>query len=152
MPRAMAGLVVMGMLSGVPAVALEGPEAQYVNGTAAGVKEGVTGMLDTTVATALEFHAGAAGFSIPYDGVKVYKYREENRFRLGALPAIAVGMLKARSKRNLVTISWKDASGVAQVVTLETSKDDALGLVALLRARSTAACQARVGPPCANGE
>jgi hypothetical protein len=150
MRKAIAGFVVMGMLLGVPAVALDGPEAHYLGGTAPGVKEGSTGTLDTTLATALEFHAVGAGFSIPYTGVKVYKYKEENRFRLGVLPAIAVGMLKARSKRHLVTISWKDASGVSQVVT--PSKDDALGLMALLRARSTQACKVKVGPPCADGE
>ena len=152
MKKGIAGLVLMVMLLSLPAVALEGPEAQYVNGTAAGVNEGVTGMLNTTVPMALEFHAGAAGFSIPYDQVKVYKYREENRFRLGVLPTIAVGLLKARSKRNLVTISWKDASGVAQVATFETSKEDALGLLALLRARSTEACRMNAGPRCTNGE
>ena len=148
MKRETAILVMMGMLLGIPVVALDGPEAQYLNGTAPGVKEGSTGTLDTTVATALEFHAGAAGFSIPYEGVKSYRYQEEKRFRLGVLPAIAVGLVKARAERHLVTISWKDAAGVAEVVTLEASKDDALGLVALLRVRAPKACAARMGPTC----
>ncbi len=152
MKKAMAGLAMLGMLLGIPAMALDGPEAQYVNGTASGVKEGSTGTLDTTIATALEFHAGAAGFSIPYEGVKSDRYQEEKRFRLGMLPAIAVGLVKARAERHLVTISWKDAAGVAEVVTLEASKDDALGLVALLRARAPRACAARMGPSCVPGE
>jgi hypothetical protein len=145
MKRAIVGLLMVGMLSVVPAVALEGPAVEYVNGTAQGVKEGSAGRLNTSLGKALEFQAGATGFSIPWDGVQIYKYREENRFRLGVLPAIAVGMLKARSKRHLVTIGWKDADGVAQLVTLETSRDDARGLIAVLRARSPQACKGRGG-------
>jgi hypothetical protein len=152
MKRAIAGLLMAGMLSGVPAVALAGPAAEYVNGTAQGVKEGSAGRLNASLAKALEFQAGASGFSIPWDGVQIYKYREENRFRLGVLPAIAVGMLKARSKRHLVTIGWKDSDGVAQLVTLETSRDDARGLIAILRARSTQACKGRAGQQCSVGE
>jgi hypothetical protein len=148
MKRAIAGLVVMGMLLSMPAVAMVGPEVLYLNGTAPGVKEGAVGMVDTTAASALEFHAGGAGFSIPYAGVKSYRYQEEKRFRLGVLPAIAVGLVKARAQRHLVTISWKDESGVPEVVTLETSRDDALGLVVLLRARAPKACAAKMGPSC----
>ena len=103
MKTAIAGLLSVAMLMSVSAMAMDGPEAQYVNGTAPGVKDGSIGTVDTTIATALEFHAGGAGFSIPYAGVQVYKYCEENRFRLGVLPAVAVGILKARSKRHTVT-------------------------------------------------
>jgi hypothetical protein len=139
----------MAMLMSVQAMAMDGPEVPYVNGTAQGVKEGTVGTLDSSSATALKFQSGAAGFSIPYDGVSVYKYREENRFRLGVLPTIAAGIVKARSKRHLLTITWKDSQGVAEVVTLEASKDDALGLVAVLRARATQAeCGTRMWPSC----
>jgi hypothetical protein len=150
MKRAIAGLLLMVM--GIPALATDGPEVQYVTGTALGVKEGAVGTLDSSSATALKFQAGAAGFSIPYDGVSVYKYREENRFRLGVLPAIAVGIVKARSKRHLVTIIWKDSQGVAEVATLEASKDDALELIAVLRARSTQSCKGRATQQCPIGE
>ena len=148
MKRAIAGLVLAAMLMSAPAMAMDGPEAHYLNGTAQGVKEGSIGTVDTTVAKELTFHAGAEGFSIPYDSVKFYRYQEEKRFRLGVLPAIAVGLVKARSLRHLVTISWKREAGVAEVVTLEASKDDALGLIALLRARAPRACAAIKGPAC----
>ena len=145
MKRAIASLVLAAMMASVPVWATDGPDVQYVNGTAPGVEEGSSGRLDTSLPKALEFKAGATGFSIPWDGVQSYKYCVENRFRLGALPTIAVGILKARSKRHLVTIEWKDADGVAQLVTLETSRDDARGLIGMLRARSTQACQERAG-------
>jgi hypothetical protein len=149
MKRVTASLLSVVMLMSVSAMAMDGPEVQYVNGTAPGVKEGSVGMVDTSVATALEFHAGATGFSIPYEGISVYKYREENRFRLGVLATIAVGIVKARSKRHLLTITWKDSNGVAEVVTLEASKDEAIGLVALLRARAAQAdCGTRMWPSC----
>jgi hypothetical protein len=148
MKRGIAVLLLMAMVMGMPAVATDGPAVEYLNGTAPGVKEGSMGTLNTTLATALEFRAGGAEFSIPYAGVKFYRYREEKRFRLGVLPAIAVGLVKARAQRHLVTISWKDETGVAELVTLEASKDDALGLVALLRARAPRACAAKMGPSC----
>ena len=151
MKRVIAGLVLAAMMMSVSAMAMDGPEVQYVNGTAPGVKEGSTGRLNTSLPKALEFEAGATGFSIPWDGVQTYKYCVENRFRLGVLPTIAVGILKARSKRHLVTIEWKDADGVAQLVTLETSRDDARGLIGMLRARSTQACKERAGQ-CPVGE
>jgi hypothetical protein len=152
MKTGIAGVLLMVMVTGMPALGMDGPEVQYLNGTAPGVKEGTMGTLDTTLPAALGFRAGGAEFSIPYAGVKFYRYREAKRFRLGVLPAIAVGLVKARAQRHVVTISWTDEAGVAEVATLEASKDEARGLVALLRARAPGACAAKMGPSCVPAE
>jgi hypothetical protein len=64
------------------------------------------------------------------------------------LPAIAVGLLKARSKRHFVTIEWEHSGGSPDVVTLDASKERALGLLAVLRARAPLACPGRPGQTC----
>ena len=92
--------------------------------------------LDTSSTAALELHAGTVMVPIPYEQINSYEYRVENRFRLGALPALAVGLLKAREKRHLLTIAWTDDQGAEQTATFETSRDRARGLIMVLDVRA----------------
>lgn len=136
-------------MAGAHAIAAEGGaekkgmEVTYASGTAPGVKLGVDGMLDATSPTALEFQSSSGDFSIPYAGITLARYREENRFRLGVLPAIGVGLLKARSKRHLVTITWKDGQGVAQAAIFENSRQGALALLTIVRVRAPQVCSVK---------
>jgi hypothetical protein len=121
----------------------KGMEVTYTSGTAPGVRLGVDGVLEATSPTALEFHSSSGDFSIPYAGITVARYREENRFRLGVRPAIGVGLLKARSKRHLMTITWKDEGGVAQAAIFESSRQGALALLTIVRVRAPQVCSVR---------
>ncbi len=123
-----------------PAFAVDEMQITYANGTVPGVPESSTGTLNTSSPAALEFHSGASQFAIPYTAITSYSARDENRFRLGVLPAIAVGVLKARSKRHFVTIAWKDEKGTANVVTFEMSHEHSVGLMSILRVRARKAC------------
>lgn len=125
----------------IPALAAEGLEVTYLNGTVKAIAENASAKLDTTTSAALQLQAGQSQIAIPYSSVTTYEYREENRFRLGVLPTIAVTLLKARSKRHLVTIGWKDDSGAAQTATFETNRDRAQGLVKILEARCPQVCK-----------
>jgi hypothetical protein len=111
-------------------------EATYLSGTVKAIPAQTSSRLDTTTPVALELEAGTTHVTIPYVAINAYDYREENRFRLGVLPAIAVGALKARAKRHLLTITWKDEAGIAQTVTFEMTKDRAQGLVKVLEVRA----------------
>lgn len=146
--RFMAVVLVLGLGMSTAAVAAEEPEVEYVNGTVPGLKDGSTGTIDMSSPQALEFHSGSSHFSIPYAEITSVKYREENRFRLGVLPAIAVGLLKARSKRHFVSIAWQHDDDESQVVTLDGSKEKARGLMAVLRVRAPKACPSRPGQTC----
>ncbi len=122
----------------------KGMEATYTSGTVPGVRLGVDGTLETTSPTALEFHSGSGDFSVPYAGITAARYREENRFRLGVLPAIGVGLLKARSKRHFLTITWKDERGVVQAAIFENSREKSLALLTILRVRAPQVCSTKV--------
>jgi hypothetical protein len=137
--RIVIALLLIGV-HGISAVKAEQVEVTYLSGTVKAIPAQTAGKLDTTIPTALELEASTSHVTIPYAAINAYDYREENRFRLGVLPAIAVGTLKARSKRHLLTIAWKDDAGVAQTATFEMTKDRAQGLVKVLDARAPQAC------------
>jgi hypothetical protein len=141
MKKLMAMTLILVLAAGnAPALDVKGMEATYTSGTVPGVRLGVDGTLGTTSPTALEFHSGSGDFSVPYAGITAARCREENRFRLGVLPAIAVGLIKARSKRHLMTITWNDERGVSQAAIFETSKVKSQALLTILRVRSPQIC------------
>jgi hypothetical protein len=149
MKRLTALVVVLGLAAGEAwpaesAIAaggdVKGMEATYSSGTTPGVRPGVEGRLDTTSVTALEFHSSSGDFSVPYAGITAAKYREENRFPLGVLPAIGVDLMKARSKRHWITFVWKDDRGVVQVAILENSRENSIALLTIVRVRAPQIC------------
>ena len=153
MRKLMLGFMLLGLSSiSTAAFGVDTGDVEYVNGTIKGLGEGDMGSLNTSRPDALEFHASSGQFSIPYEDITTVRCRVENRFRLGVLPAIAVGLLKARTKRHFVTIEWKQADGPPDVVTLDASKVKAQGLVAVLRARAQQACPERPGQICSFGD
>lgn len=143
-------LVVAGM-TGAGSMAAQQSDVEYVTGTVKGLTDGAMGRLDMTSDQVIEFKAGSREFSIPYAEVTDVKCREENRFRLGVLGTIGVSLLKARSKRHLVTVGWRPADGPPGVVTFDAPRDKARGLALVLRARAPHVCAA-VGQSCGFGD
>lgn len=121
--------------------------ATYINGTVTTLSENTSGTFDTGSSLALELHFGKEQISIPYVRVRRCSYREENKFRLGVLATIVVGLLKARTKNHFVTLTWNDGEAM-QVLTLETPKQSAIGLVEVIRARAPEACKPKAGGGC----
>src|SRR3569833_3142831 len=132
-------LVPLMLVAAIPVFA-DGLEVTYLNGTMKSISENASGTLDTTSTAALQLKANQTQIAIPYSAITMYEYKEENRFRLGVLATIGVSLLKARSKRHLISIGWKDESGAAQTATFETTRDRARGLVNVLEARAPHAC------------
>ena len=151
MHRWMAALLMLGLTT-TAAMYAQQPDVEYVTGTVKGLSDGATGTVDMSSPQTLEFRAGSGQYSIPYEEITSVKCREENRFRLGVLATIAVGMLKARSKRHFVTIEWKHADDPTAVVTLDAPKEKARGLAAVLRARAPHACTVGSAQPCGFGD
>jgi|GEM_PF-2484828 len=128
----------------LPMYAQEMGQASYVSGTVNGVTPSAMGRLDTTLGDAMVFRPnGGKGGEIAIDYKKVVKFEYEtpSRFHIGVLPAIAVGLVKRRERRHLMTITYTDAANVTQVAVFEVGKEEPPVLLAILRARSAQACK-----------
>lgn len=146
------GLMTVVALAGARLWAADSADVTYRSGTVPGMKEGDAGKLDMTMADALKFQAGVAELSVPYEKVTRIEYREQNRFRLGVVGTIVVGMLKAREKVRTVTITWMDDKDTANVATFEMPKEKVAGLLDVLKARThivPSVCEAKFNESCA---
>jgi hypothetical protein len=149
------GLCLVVLATAVEAYAVDAADVTYVRGTAAGMREGDAGRLDTTEAKELKFHAGAAELSLPHERMTRVEYREENRFKLGVAGTIVVGILKAREKVHTVTITWSDDKDTANVATLEMTREKAVGVLDILKAKThvvPTVCEAKFNRTCAQGK
>ena len=119
---------------------VEGDQVEYIGGTVATVAPGTVGKLDTTNEKDLRFVAGAAALNIPYARIESYQYTEEVAHHLGALPTLAIVMIKYRQRRHYFRISYRDENDKPQSVVLEVSKEMPKAVSAVLEARVPKAC------------
>jgi hypothetical protein len=130
----------------LPLSAAEHDEVTYTGGTIPGVAVGSTGRLDTTSETALTFEYGSNRLVIPFAAIQSFRYSTEVTRHLGVLPAIAVGLLKARERRHYFRISFHDTNNVPQVSVFEVPKKMPRALQAVLQARVQQTC--KLYSPC----
>jgi len=116
--------------------AVEDGQVMYMGGTAAGMKAGAIGRLETTDPAVLVFTDGQGQFSIPYAGIDRFEYSRKLAHELGVLPTIAVGVVKQFKHRHFFRIQYHDANGTAQVAVFEVSKEMPQTLLAILQARA----------------
>ena len=136
----------MALLIASPAFAVNIGETAYAGGTTAGISNGTIGKLDTSPAEKLVFRynpsaaATPSEIDIPYAKILNFQYSTEVTYHIGAMPAIAVSLVKKRKRQHFFTISYSDASQTTQVVVLEVPKDEPRVLLPILRARASQAC------------
>jgi hypothetical protein len=128
-------------------VAVEDGQVMYAGGSVPGLNSGVVGRLDLSVEASLIFEYSGSRLAIPYAAIDSFEYSQEVTRHLGVLPAIGVGMLKARQHQHFFRISYRDGGGVSQVAIFEVSKHQPRSLNAVLRERAPKACN--VAPICA---
>src|SRR5580765_548783 len=104
------------------AFALSGTEATYAGGSAKNLKPGDAGTFDVSGNDALVFVAPSERLSITYSRIVKMEYRRELTHHLGVAPAIAVGLIKARDKKHVFTITFTDEAGVPQAMVFEVPK------------------------------
>ncbi len=122
------------------AYAADGMGVTYVSGTVAGMQRGVKGNVETEDAEHLVINANGRRLAIPYKKLRSFHCRQEVRYHLGVLPAIAVGLLKARSRVYTVLLEWDVDGQEPEVATLELSHRDQESLRDVLRVRAHQAC------------
>jgi hypothetical protein len=107
----------------LPAFALERIQVKYVGGTLPGMNVGKIGTIDISGASLLLESSGHK-VAIPYTSIESFEHSTEVARHLGVLPAIVVGLLKARQRRHFIGISYRDPTldPVTQVVVLEVPK------------------------------
>ena len=140
--RRSATVAVMLAMAGcnVAAYATDGMDMTYVSGTVEGMQRGVKGDVETEDAANLVINANGRRVAIPYGKLRSFHCRQEVRYHLGVLPAIAVGLLKARSRVYTVILEWDVDGQEPEVATLELSHRDQESLKDVLRARAHQAC------------
>jgi hypothetical protein len=131
----------------LPAVAVEDGQVMYTGGSVPGLNSGAVGRLDLSVEASLIFEHSGSRLAIPYAAIDSFEYSEEVTRHLGVLPAIGVGLIKARQHQHFFRISYRDGDGVSQVAIFEVSKHLPRALNAVLRERAPKACS--VSPICA---
>ncbi|HEY0796089.1 MAG TPA: hypothetical protein VGD64_09950 [Acidisarcina sp.] len=136
--------LLLGLAFPLKSLAVESGEVAYTGGSLTTVPLEVTGKFDTSLPTAIIFQFRANGHAteikIPYGNITGFNYHTEVAHHLGVLPAIAVGLVKRRERKHLISISFSDDANVAQTAIFEVAKHDPPSLVAILRARAPQAC------------
>ena len=133
-------LMILGLLMAlampVPLAAIDDGQVTYTGGTIPGIAVGSTGRFNTTSETALTFEYGSSKLEIPFSAIQSFQYSTEVTHHLGVLPAIAVGLLKARQHRHYFRIAYQGADSASQVGVFEVPKTMPRTLQAILQART----------------
>jgi len=120
-------------------------QVRYVSGSAPDIKPDALGHVDLSSEQSLVFASSQGKLVIPYTAIRTFEYRQEVTHHLGVLPAIAVGLLKARQHQHFFSISYQDDGGGSQAVVLEVPKHMAVPLEMMLRSKAPQGCRA---PAC----
>jgi hypothetical protein len=122
-------------------------DVEYVGGTVPGLTAGSTGQLNTTAAESLLFVHSGTRLEIPYKDIKNYRMRQEVKHHIGVLPAIAVGMVRHRKMRHVLTLNFM-ANGEPETALFEVPKTMPEILVPILQARALQACRMNEDSTC----
>jgi hypothetical protein len=144
--RRIVGLALLLAFS-LPCAAADDPVI-YVGGTVPGLQQETNGLFDTSDKTSLIFQHAAGKVAIPFSTIVSYQYTEKVTHHLGALPAIAVGLLRARKRQHVVRITYRDESNAPQVALFQVPKQMPQTLMPILEARAPPGCTVNGNPPC----
>jgi hypothetical protein len=136
-------IVALGLLLAlcVSASALDEGQVSYVGGTAPGLTANTIGKFDLTQTDSLVFEHSGTKFAIPYTAIESFEYTREVTRHLGVLPAIGVGLVKARRHSHFFRISYSGDNTIPQVVIFEVPKHMPPALQAVLAARAPQTCK-----------
>lgn len=118
------------------AFAQSGQTVTYLGGTVPNLKSETEGRLDVSdpVSTAFVYPGGK--LTIGFSTIESYEYSRQVVHHLGVLPAIAVGLVRARKKSHLFRITYRDADNVSQVAVFRIPKQFPNALLPVFAARA----------------
>lgn len=132
----------------LPAVAVDGQSVKYVGGTVSTINTGAVGSLDFAPETSIVFEHAGNRVTIPYASVQSFDQADVVARHLGVLPAIVVGLLKARQRRHFFRISYQEPGSAPQVAIFEVPKQMTRTLRAVLEVRAQREGHDSKSKPC----
>lgn len=120
----------------MPAIAADENDVVYEGGTIPNLHSATAGRFDTTDHESLAFVYASAQLNIPYGQIESYEYSRQVVHHLGVLPAIGVGLVRARKKNHFVRIIYHDDKGGSQVAVFRIPKHSPNTLMPVLQARA----------------
>src|SRR5262249_32975879 len=130
-----AALVVLAIVQPARASGVEGTDVRYVSGSIPELNAGVHGRLNLTTADALVFEHSGGTLAMRYASMQCFEYTVPLARRLGAIPTLAVVLVKHRQRRHVVELHFRDQAGTNQAAIFEVSKQQAKPVVAVLSAK-----------------
>jgi len=120
----------------------------YAGGTVPGLQQETNGHLDSSDNTSLIFHHAAGKIAIPFAAIVSFEHTQKVAHHLGVLPAIAVGLWRARKQQHFVQITYRDETNAPQVAIFQVPKQMPQTLMSILEARAPRGCTRKGHPPC----
>ena len=135
----------------LPMIAQDEQTVVFAGGTVSNLKSETSGHFEFSDPAALAFVYSSGKLSIPFQKIDSYEYSQQVVHHLGVLPAIAVGLVKARKKSHLLRITYQDQSNAPQIALFRIPKHMPNTLLPVLQARVPQAahpCGAAAYPKC----
>jgi len=121
----------------LPLAAVDGDKAAYIGGTLSNVKEKSEGTFVVSGPTEIVFTIKKqAPITIPYSAVDGLEYGQKAGRRVGVAIAISPLALFSKKRNHYLTITFKDASGMAQSAVFELGKDLVRTTLTVLQTRT----------------
>ncbi|HEY0564431.1 MAG TPA: hypothetical protein VGC88_02540 [Terriglobales bacterium] len=131
--------MILVLVFSVSAFAVEGNQVRYVGGTIPGTKPDAVGAFALESESDFAFDYQGGKLTIPYRRITQYNYTREVTVHLGVVAAIAVSMVKRRSRQHFVEITFTDDNEAKQVAVFEVSKSMPMVVMPVLQGRAPCA-------------
>lgn len=128
----------------LPVVAQSDQAVTYIGGTVPNLKSETEGHLDLSEPASLAFAYPSGKLTIDFPAIESYEYSRQVVHHLGVLPAIAVGLVKARKQSHLLRITYRDVNNTTQIAVFRIPKQMPRTLLPVFEARVPQAAR-----PCA---
>lgn len=114
----------------------EGGRAEYVGGTAAGLKVNTEGRIVTTDDRLFTFRTRNGSVTVPYEKINLLEYGQQasRRYALGIV--VSPVLLLSKKRKHFLTIGYRDEQDRQQAMVFRVDKNDIRAVLAALEART----------------
>ncbi len=110
--------------------------AEYVGGTASGLKEGSGGRVEATDQRFFVFYSQKASVRIAYDQINLVEYGQKVDRRYLSAALISPLLILSKKRAHFLTVGYKDEDGHQQALVFRVDKSAIRSLLVSLEART----------------